>query len=204
MKSDPNIESEVKYEKATELLQKLWWFCFYLVISPLTIGAVSSIIFLLFGLNVVITISLSVITFMLAFLFFLKTYDKYRDKSFFLNKENNLTARIHITYLISILSFIVTPIFTIISWRLELDVSFELLPLIGFAVLYNIVYYYYRFKPIAFFNIAEGEYKHGIDFKMTIKQPYNFIVVINYIAHLFFLSITARTQLSWIFALATN
>ena len=206
MKSDPNInsEEEEKYKKATELLQKLWWFFFYLVISPLTIGFVSFLIFQLFSLSVYIALSLSVITFMFAFLFFLKAYDKFRDKSFFLNKENNLIARIHITFLISILSFIVTPIFTLISLITQEDVSFELLPLISFAVLYNIVYFYYRFKPIAFFSIAEGEFKHGIDVKITIKQPYNFIIVINYIAHLIFLSITFITNLSWVFALVTN
>ncbi len=200
MKSETNINSEEKFKKATELLQKFWWFCFYLVISPITIGLVGFWIFLLF-LNDLFALSLSVITFMFAFLFFLKAYDKYRDKSFFLNKENNLIARIHITFLISILSFIVTPIFTLIPSE---DVSFELLPLISFALLYNIVYFYYNFKPIAFFNIAEGEFKHGIDFKLTIKQPYNFIIVINYIAHLIFLSITFRTKFSWVFALATN
>ncbi|MFW9882450.1 MAG: hypothetical protein ACFFG0_56025, partial [Candidatus Thorarchaeota archaeon] len=84
------------------------------------------------------------------------------------------------------------------------DVSFELLPLISFALLYNIVYFYYRYKPIAFFNTGEGEFKHGTEFKLTIRQPYNFIVIINYIAHLFFLSITFRTNLSWFFALVTN
>ncbi len=206
MKSDPDInsEEEEKYKKATELLQKLWWFFFYLVISPLTIGFVSLLIFQLFSLRVYIVLSLSVITFMFAFLFFLKAYDKFRDKSFFLNKENNLIARIHITFLISILSFIVTPIFTLISWITQEDVSFELLPLISFATLYNIVYFYYRFKPIAFFSIAEGEFKHGIDVKITIKQPYNFIIVINYITHLIFLSITFITNLSWVFALMTN
>ncbi|MFX0080680.1 MAG: hypothetical protein ACFE94_02905 [Candidatus Hodarchaeota archaeon] len=200
MKSKNSVDSEEKYKKATELLQKLWWFCFYLVISPFAIGFVGFLIFRVFGLSEYFALSLSVITFMFAFLFFLKSYDKYRIKSFFLNKENNLVARIHITFSISIISFIVTPIFILIAP----DVSFDLLPLISFALLYNIVYYYYRFKPIAFFNIAEREYKHGTDFKLTLKQPYNFIVSINYIAHLCFLSITSRTKLSWIFALATN
>ncbi|MFW9878091.1 MAG: hypothetical protein ACFFG0_33845, partial [Candidatus Thorarchaeota archaeon] len=201
MKSEISTDSEEKYKKATELLQKFWWFCFYLVISPLAVGFVGFLMFQLFQIGDYFALSLSVITFMFAFLFFLKAYDKYRDKSFFLNKQNNLMARIHITFLISILSFIVAPIFIIVSPE---DVSFELLPLISFAVLYNIVYYYYKFKPIAFFNIMEGEFKHGIEFKTTVKQPYNFIIIFNYIVHLLFLSITARTNLSWVFALVIN
>ncbi|MFW9882449.1 MAG: hypothetical protein ACFFG0_56020, partial [Candidatus Thorarchaeota archaeon] len=114
MKSETNINSEEKYRKATELLQKFWWLCFYLVISPFTIAFVGFLSFRGFGFNTYFALSLSVITYMFALLFFLKAYDKYRNKSFFLNKQNNLIARIHITFLISILSLIVTPIFTLV------------------------------------------------------------------------------------------
>ena len=147
MKSEINRNSEERITKATELLQKLWWFSFYLVISPLAVGFVSFWIFRVFQLGTYAALSLSVIVFMFAFLFFLKSYDKYRENSFFLNKENNLMARVHIIFLISLLSFIVTPIFIFIS---PAD-SFELLPLISFALLYNIVYYYFRYKPIGFY-----------------------------------------------------
>ena len=200
MKSEINKNSEERITKATELLQKLWWFSFYLVISPLAIGFVSFWIFRVFLLGTYISLSLSVIVFMFAFLFFLKSYDKYRENSFFLNKENNLMARIHIIFLISLLSFIVTPIFILIS---PAD-SFELLPLISFALLYNIVYYYFRYKPIAFYNVTEKEFQHGIDLKLTIKQPYNFIILINYIVQIIFLAITAHTNLSWVFGLLSN
>ena len=200
MKSEKNRNSEERITKATELLQKLWWFSFYLLISPLAIGFVSFWIFRVFLLGTYAALSLSVIVFMFAFLFFLKSYDKYREKSFFLNKENNLMARIHIIFLISLLSFIVTPIFIFIS---PAD-SFELLPLISFALLYNIVYYYFRYKPIAFFNVSEKEFQHGIDFKLTIKQPYNFIILLNYIIQIIFLAISASTNLSWVFALLNN
>ncbi|GAG75350.1 unnamed protein product, partial [marine sediment metagenome] len=79
-----------------------------------------------------------------------------------------------------------------------------LLPLISFAVLYNIVYYYYRFQPIGFFNKKEGEFKHAANFQVIVKQPYNLIILINYIAHLIFLSLTIFTNLSWLFALISN
>ena len=111
MKSEVNGNSEERIKKATELLQKLWWFSFYLLISPIAIGFVGFWIFRVFLLGTYVAFSLSVISFMFAFLFFLKAYDKYRENPFFLNKENNLMARVHITFLISLLSFIVTPIF---------------------------------------------------------------------------------------------
>ncbi len=116
---------------------------------------------------------------MFALLFFYKAFDKYRSNPFFQNKRNNLLARIHINYLISILALIVTPIFILIS---PAD-SFTLLPLISFSVLYNIVYYYYRFQPIGFFNKAEGEFKHAANFQIIVKQPYNLVILINYFAH---------------------
>ncbi|MFX1281758.1 MAG: hypothetical protein ACFFA3_20585, partial [Promethearchaeota archaeon] len=201
MKSELEGNKEEKIKKYTEKLQKLWWFSFYLIISPLGIGVVSFTVFFgLFLLGPYYAFSLSVIVYMFSFLFLLKSYDKWRDNSFFLNKENNLEARIHILFLISLLSFIVTPIFIFLY---PTD-SFALLPLISFAFLYNIVYYYYRFKPIAYFNVSEKEFQHGIDTKLTLKQPYNYIILINYIIHIIFLSITASTNFSYVFTLLTN
>ncbi|MHA2340208.1 MAG: hypothetical protein ACXACX_23145, partial [Candidatus Hodarchaeales archaeon] len=200
MKSKESKSSEESLQKATDFLQKVWWFSFFLVIAPLTTGFAGYWIFRFFRQGFYIELSFTVITYMFALLFFYKAFDKYRKKPFFLNKENNLSARIHVNYLITILALIVTPIFIFIS---PAD-SFTLLPLIGFAPLYNLVYYYYRYQPIGFFNKAEGEFKHAINFRVIAKQPYNLILFINYIVHLIFLSVTFFTDLSWFFALLTN
>ena len=143
----------------------------------------------------------SVLTFIFSLLFFYKFYDKYRNDPIFLNQTNNPTSRIHILFLITIFSSIVTPIFVFIS---PPDYSFELLPLISFCVLYLIVFYYYYFKPIDFFSTSEGEFKHSINFSLASKQFYNIIVIINFIIHILFLSYTFNTKLSWFFALITN
>ena len=201
MKSDKNSKSEEKLKKATELLQKLWWFCFYLIIAPLATAFTGFWIFSLFPGGIYLALPLSCITFMFALLFFYKAFDKYRNRPFFLNKENNLIARIHILFLIAIVSFIVAPIFVIIS---PVDYSFALLPLISFIFLYNIVYYYYYFQPLGFYDINEDEFKHTINLRLMIKQPYNFIIVINYIIHIIFLAFTISTNLSWLFCLITN
>ena len=202
MESEYSKKSEEGLQKATEFLQKIWWFTFFLVVAPLASGFTGYWLFSYIpGEFVFIELSLTVITYMFALLFFYKAFDKYRKKPFFLNKENNLTARINIIFLISIFSFIGTPIFTLLSGGNE---SFAMLPLISFAVLYNIVYYYYRYQPIGFFNKEEGEFKHVTNFQSMVKQPYNFIIFINYIAHLIFLSLTFFTDLSWFFALITN
>jgi uncharacterized membrane protein len=111
MKSQNNKKSEESLQKATDILQKIWWFSFFLVIAPLATGFTSYWIFGFFRQGFYIDLSFSVITYMFALLFFYKAFDKYRNKPFFLNKRNNLLARIHIVYLISILALIVTPIF---------------------------------------------------------------------------------------------
>ncbi len=201
MKSDRSSNSEEKLKKATEFLQKLWWFFFYLIIAPFATAFTGFWIYRLFPAGNFLALPLSVLTFMFALLFFYKTFDKYRNKSFFVNKENNLVARIHVLFLISILSFIVVPIFIIIS---PVEYTFVQLPLISFIALYNIVYYYYGFQPIGFYDINEDEFKHTINLRLMIKQPYNFIILINYIVHIIFLAFTISTNLSWLFCLITN
>ena len=196
--------SEEKLTKATELLQKVWWFTFFLVIAPFAVGFVIYAISNATRLHILISLSLSVIAFMFAFIFFYKAFDKYRNKPFFLNKENNLDARIHIIYVITILSLIVAPIFSVISELRRENLSFKFLPLISFAILYNIVYYYYSHKPIDFYNKAEGEFKHAVSVELIIKQPYNIIILFNYVIHFIFLYFTFPTDLSWAFALITN
>ena len=193
-------KSEIKYEKATNILWKVWWFCWYILIVPSGITAVGYFIFLFISKIIIISLGFSVLTFVFSILFFYKFYDKYRNDPVFLNQTNNPTSRIHILFLITIFSLIVTPVFTLITP----DYSFELLPLISFCVLYFIVFYYYYFKPIDFFNASIGEFKHSINFFLASKQFYNIIVIINFIIHILFLSFLFNTKISWLFALITN
>jgi len=205
MKSNKNGSSEDKIEKATELLWKIWWFSFYLIIVPSLVAVVGFFIFFFIGKDVYVSIGLSVITFMFALLFFYKAFDKYRNNPFFLNRKNNLSARINILFLITILALTVTPIFVINELITPgEDNYFELLPLISFIILYNIVYYYYFFQPIDFFDFSEERYKHEIPFSQWVKQPYNLIIILNYIIHIVFLSYTFNTKVSWLFPLISN
>jgi hypothetical protein len=201
MKSDSNGKSEDKIEKVTESLWKIWWFSFYLMIVPSLVAVVGFFIFFFIGRDLYVSIGLSVITFMFVLLFFYKPYDKYRDNPFFLNKKNNLSARINILFLITIFSLIVTPIFVLFTPG---DQYFELLPLISFIVLYNIVYYYFYFQPIDTFDVSEETFKHETPFSQWIKRPYNMIILFNYVIHIFFLSYTFNTKVSWLFPLVSN
>jgi len=201
MDSNDVKKSEIKYEKATNILWKVWWFCWYLLIVPSGITALGYFIFFFISKDIYISMGFSVLTFIFSLLFFYKFYDKYRNDPIFLNQTNNPTSRIHILFLITIFSSIVTPIFVFIS---PPDYSFELLPLISFCVLYLIVFYYYYFKPIDFFSTSEGEFKHSINFSLAAKQFYNIIVIINFIIHILFLSFLFNTKISWLFALTTN
>jgi hypothetical protein len=201
MKSNKNENSEGKIEKVTESLWKVWWFSFYLVIVPSLVAVVGFFIFFFVGKDLYVSIGLSVLTFMFVLLFFYKAFDKYRNKPFFLNRKNNLSARINIPFLITILALIVTPIFVIFTPG---DYYFELLPLISFIVLYNIVYYYFYFQPIDIFDFVEEKYKHEVPFSQWIKQPYNLIMIFNYIIHILFLSYTFDTKVAWLFPLVSN
>ena len=200
---DSNVvkKSEIKYEKATNILWKVWWFFFYLLIVPSGITALGFFIFLFVSKIIIISLGFSVLTFIFSILFFYKFYDKYRNDPVFLNQTNNPTSRIHILFLITIFSLIVTPIFVLID---PSDYYFELLPLISFCVLYLIVFYYFYFKPIDFFSTSEGEFKHSINFSLASKQFYNIIVILNFIVHILFLSFLFNTKISWLFALITN
>ncbi|MFX0000186.1 MAG: hypothetical protein ACFE9Q_01995 [Candidatus Hodarchaeota archaeon] len=200
MASKNSDNSQERIKKATEALQKFWWFSFFLVIAPLVVAIGTFLILNFARAGFLIALSLSVVSFMFALLFFYKAFDKYRNKPFFLNKRNNLSARIHVLFLISILSFVSTPIFIIISGF----GSFYHLPVISYSVLYSIVYYYYYFQPIDFFDLSKEEFKHADSFNLIAKQPYNFFVGINHFIHIIFLSFTAYTNLSWLFALTTN
>ena len=201
MKSNNIDSSDEKITKATELLWKIWWFSFYLVIVPSLIAVVGFFIYFFIGKDLYVSVGLSVITFMFVLLFFYKAFDKYRKVPFFSNKVNNLAARINIVFLITILSLIVTPIFVLFTPG---DNYFELLPLISFCILYNIVYYYYYFQPIGFYDSTEEKFNHAISSSQIIRQPYNIMVVVNFIVHIVFLAYTFNTKVSWLFPLIWN
>jgi hypothetical protein len=85
---DSNVvkKSEIKYEKATNILWKMWWFCWYLLIVPSGITALGYFIFqfvinILFSIPIyeviIISLGFSVLTFIFSLLFFYKFYDKY-------------------------------------------------------------------------------------------------------------------------------
>lgn len=88
MKSNNINDQEEKFKKATELLQKSWWFTWFLVIAPLITGLAIFFIFNFLRVGLYISLSFSVIISMFALLFFYKAYDKYRKNPFFLNKVN--------------------------------------------------------------------------------------------------------------------
>lgn len=205
MKSNKNGISEGKIEKVTESLWKIWWFSFYLIIVPSLIAVVGFFIFFFIGKDIYVSIGLSVITYMFVLLFFYKSFDKYRTNPFFLNRENNLSARINIVFIITILALIVTPIFVINEiFTPGEDNYFELLPLISFIVLYNIVYYYFYYQPIDSYDFIEEKYEHKTPFSQWLKQPYNIVIVFNYIIHIIYLSYTFNTKISWLFPIVFN
>ena len=211
-KPNPNLEEkEERIKKATEFLTKSWWFCFYLIIAPIIVALITFL--LLFGfiiyyffikdenIRYVFSFAFSCLAYMLSLLFFYKAFDKFRKKPYFKNLENNLSARINVLFLITISSLLVTPLFIYMTPE---DYAFELLPLISFIILYNIVWYYYFYQPIDYYNDSEGKFEYISDLKASIKQWHNLIIIVNYIVQIIFLALIFYTEFSWLYALITN
>ncbi len=198
---DTNSTSEEKIRKATEYLWKFWWFTFYLIIAPLIISLIIYFVFILFPLEHSVVFTIAVIAYLMSAIFFYKAFDKYREKSFFLNAENNLNARIHIIFLFTVISLVITPIAYISTLE---SISFNVLPLISFILIGALTFYYYKFHPIDFFDKTKGKFKHFTTYSKVFIQPHNFTVIIYYIVHIVFLSITIFVPFSWLVALILN
>ncbi len=222
MKSNGNDELAPKrIEKTTEALWRVLWAIVYLIFIP-TIVAV--IFYFIFSFAVaffigdennvfVISLALSAIMFLVSILIYYRPFDKYRKKSIFQNKINNPRARIHILFLITLVSLIYTPIFLLFVPERDVQEQLTLLPLLTFVLAYNSVYLYYFSQPIDFFSISESKFKHFNQLKDTIKQPYNLIILVNYVVLIAFLSITFEMKItlgdivlniSWLFAIIAN
>lgn len=210
MESKNSVEDKYKrVTKVTSALWRFWWFSIYLLVIPGLITLVSfpvisffaDIIEIFGGPDIWITSGLAVIIFLFSALFFYRFFDRYKNKPMFYNQENNLTSRIHILFLISFVSFMVTPVFVFIT---PPEYQFELLPLVSFCVLYNIVYFYYSLKPIDYFDSAERAFKKALSSSLSMKQPYNFIIFINYVIQIIYLSFIFTTGLSWVLGLIFN
>ncbi|MFX1586625.1 MAG: hypothetical protein ACFFC1_00600, partial [Promethearchaeota archaeon] len=208
MESKNSKKSSERIEKATTFLTKLWWFFAFLIGIPLTIATVSYFIIQYIIKDVYFSIGLSIIVYMFSIFFFYKSFDQYRNRPLFINNQNNLTARIHILFIVSILALVVTPIFIYVTPE---EYYFELFPLISFCLLYNIIYYYYYYQPVEYFDVSESKFKRKLSFKSTLKQFHNIVILINFVIHVFFLTYTyvffltyTYYKLSWLFTLVTN
>jgi len=165
MNSNGSENSQERIVKATESLWKILWFSLYLIVFPALFAIISYFIFNFLIKDIIISVGLSIIAFLFAVLLFYRPFDKYRKNSIFLNKINNPRSRIHITFIITIISLVDTPLFLFFTENYRTN-EFELLPLIGFAVLYNIVYFYYYFQPIDYFSMTEREFKNLVNLSM--------------------------------------
>jgi len=209
MNSKSSNSSEERIRKATEFIWKVWWFCFYLIIAPiacalLTFYITDFITIQITGqsdLNFAIAFSLLALTFSL--FFFYIGFDRYRDKPFFKNIENNLAARIHISYFVTFAAVVLTPIVEFITSQWQTG-KFGLFPLIAFIVIYNITWFYFYFKPVDLFDDAEKRFKHIEGITSIFTNLHNFLFIINYIIQIGFLAILSYTQLSWLYLLILN
>ena len=209
MNSKTSNNSEERIRKATELIWKVWWFCFYLIIAPVACALLSYYItdFLVIQIKGVadfhFALAFSLLTLTFSLFFFYIGFDRYREKPFFLNTQNNLVARIHISYLVTFAAIILTPIVELITSQWQTG-KFGLFPLIAFIILYNITWFYVYFKPVDLFDETEIKFKHFKSFLSFFTSLHNLILVVNYIIQIVFLAAISYTQLSWLFIFLTN
>lgn len=210
MNSDHVHSSDEKYKKRTAYVWKVFWFFVDLVgvsliIAIITYFIINYILNTIFPMTRTINsfgaISIAIVTFICASLISYRHCDKYRNNPFFANQQNNLKTRIDMLFLMTIVSLAIPPLFILFTSE---DYAFFVFPIISFAILYNIVWFYYYYKPIDFYNTSEGVFKNSVDIKLTLKQLYHIIVIFNYIVQLVFLSITYNAKYSFFLLLATN
>ena len=206
--NDEIKSSEVKIERATEILWKIIWFCFYMILFPLACSVLVSYIsgFLVLqikGEDPHFVWAFTILSLMFSLFFFYIGFDRYRNKPFFKNKENNLSARVHIPFLVSIASVSITPVIELITSEGQTG-KFGILPLISFVIIYNIVWFYFYFKPIDVFNYITGEFEHFKEPISIFTALYNIVIIINYVLQIVFLAFVSFTLFSWIFILVTN
>ncbi|MFX0136677.1 MAG: hypothetical protein ACFFDN_23775, partial [Candidatus Hodarchaeota archaeon] len=68
MKSKTSNNSQERIRKATDILQKFWWFSFFLIIAPLTVAVF--IFYILYWFDFFIALHSSIVAFIFALLFF--------------------------------------------------------------------------------------------------------------------------------------
>ena len=209
MSSKSSNDSEERIRRATEFIWKVWWFCFYLIIAPIACALLTYYITDFITIQITgqsdfhfaIAFSLLALTFSL--FFFYIGFDRYRDKPFFKNIENNLVARIHISYFVTFAAVLLTPIVEFITSQWQTG-KFGLFPLIAFIVIYNITWFYFYFKPVDLFDDAEKRFKHIVGITSIFTNLHNFIFIISYIIQIVFLAFISYTQLSWFYLFILN
>ena len=210
MHSNFDNKSDEKYKKRTAFVWKVFWFFVDLVGISLLIAVITyfiinyilnTIIPTTRTVNSFIAISIAILTYVCTSLIFYRHCDKFRKKPFFANQQSNPKTRINALFLITILSLAITPLFVFFTSE---DYAFFVFPIISFSVLYNIVWFYYFYKPIDYYNVSERVFKNSVDIKLTIKQFYNLIIIFNYIIQIVFLSLTYNAKYSFVFLLTTN
>ena len=183
MSSKSSNDSEERIRRATEFIWKVWWFCFYLIIAPIACALLTFYITDFITIQITgqsdfhfaIAFSLLALTFSL--FFFYIGFDRYRDKPFFKNIENNLVARIHIPYFVTFAAVVLTPIVELITSQWQTG-KFGLFPLITFIVIYNITWFYIYFKPVDLFDDTDKRFKHSVGITSILTNLHNFIFII--------------------------
>jgi len=183
---------------------KAWrsfWFLFYMVIAPATCILVSFWLSLYFSGNLYFAINFTTVITIVSLFFFYKFFDKYLQNPLLKNDLKNLSFHINIPFLLSVIS---------IGSTLAIDritppiYHFQFLPVILFSIVYNISWYYLKFKPIDEINYKNKSFGSKGSVAEWARLLHNNVLIMNFFVQLFFLFFYINVSNFWFTGFALN
>ncbi|MEJ2279517.1 MAG: hypothetical protein P8Y70_17505 [Candidatus Lokiarchaeota archaeon] len=178
MNSDADKPIEEKYVAATELIWKIWWLSFYLILSPGLITLALFFILTFLNLDIISLIEISILIFLFLEFFFYVRYDKYRKNPLFKKYRNSLITQL---FLLQVLPFIPIILYFIYIPFIQNFFIHSIILIVGFNLFQIVVYYYKILFPIDYYNLEKRQFDSFIKLKVVISKPSSFIFIFNYL-----------------------
>lgn len=163
-----------KLEKRTNRAWRTFWFLFYLVIIPATVGLVSFYLSRYLSRNAYFATNFTTIITLGSFFIVYKLFDKYLEVPILKNRASNANFRVHAPFFFSLVAL--TSAFVILIFTVEQQL-FKPLPLIALGVVYSFTWLYYRWKPIDQVDYTSKTFKHAATLEEAAKCFHNIVVI---------------------------
>ncbi len=181
-------------EKITNRAWRTWWFLFYLLIIPATVGLVSFFLSGYLSGNAYFAVNFTTILTLASFFVVYKMFDKYLEEPILRNKASNASFRVHAPFFFSMVAL--TSAFVVLLFTVEQQL-FKPLPIIALGVVYSFTWLYYRWKPIDQVDYAAKAFKHAATLEGAAKCFHNVVVFFHLAFQFALLSFYMSNPLLW-------